>query len=74
MSQVHWLARALLLGFLFIIFLTCIYLLLDFLSVWGKLPAGLTRAIWVVVGLVLLGELIGHLALMSGALPERPAK
>jgi len=73
MTNAHWLGRALLAGFLWVFLAAAAYLLLDTFGLWQRLPAGTMRAINVATGLVLLGELLGHLALVSGRLPERPA-
>jgi hypothetical protein len=70
MRGVHWLGRALLFGFLWIFLFGFSYLLLDSLGLWGRLPGGLTNAFGILTGLVLAGELLGHLALSSGSLPE----
>jgi hypothetical protein len=63
------LARAILSGFVFLFGFAAIYLLLDSVGVWEKLPAGLTHGVEVLSGLILLGTLVGHLALASGRLP-----
>jgi hypothetical protein len=73
MNNVGWLGRVLLFGFLWIFLVVCSYLLLDTLGIWRNLPVGLTHAVNVATGLVLLGELVGHLVLVSGRLPDRPA-
>ena len=74
MKGVHWLGRALLFGFLWIFLFGFSYLLLDSLGLWGRLPGGLTRGLDLLTGLVLAGELVGHLVLVSGRLPEDSGK
>ena len=69
MKEVHWLGRALLFGFVWIFLFGFSYLLLDSLGLWGRLPGALTRALDLLVGLILAGELLGHLVLASGRLP-----
>ncbi len=63
------LARAILSGFLFLFAFATAYLLLDSLGLWQMLPAGLTRGVEILSGLILFGTLLGHLALASGRLP-----
>ena len=63
------LARAILAGFLFLFAFAATYLLLDSLGVWERLPGGLTRGVEILSGLILVGTLLGHLALASGRLP-----
>lgn len=63
------LARAILSAFLFLFAFAAAYLLLDSLGIWERLPAGLTHGVAVLSGLILLGALVGHLALASGPLP-----
>ena len=63
------LARAILYGFLFLFAFVATYLLLDSLGVWAKLPSRLTYGVEVLSGLILLGTLVGHLALATGRLP-----
>jgi hypothetical protein len=64
-----FLARLLLLGFLFLFAFAATYLLLDSTGVWTRLPAALTHGLGILSGLILLGELFGHLALATGRLP-----
>jgi hypothetical protein len=64
------LARAILSGFLFLFAFAATYLLLDSLGVWAKLPSSLTHGVGVLSGLILLGTLVGHLALATGRLPQ----
>ena len=64
------LARAILSGFLYLFAFAATYLVLDSLGVWRKLPSGLTRGAEILSGLILLGTLVGHLALASGRLPS----
>jgi hypothetical protein len=63
------LARTILSGFLFLFAFAASYLLLDSLGVWAKLPLSLTHGVEVLSGLILLGTLVGHLALATGRLP-----
>ncbi len=63
------LARAILFGFLFLFAFAATYVLLDSLGIWGKLPLAVTRGVEVLSGLILLGTLVGHLALAGGRLP-----
>ncbi len=63
------LARAILSAFLFLFAFAATYLLLDSLGVWAKLPPSLTHGVAVLSGLILLGTLVGHLALATGRLP-----
>ncbi len=63
------LARAILLGFLFLFAFAATYVLLDSLGIWEKLPLAVARGVEVLSGLILLGTLVGHLALSSGRLP-----
>jgi hypothetical protein len=71
MKNVHWLGRALLLGFVWIFVFGFSYVLLDSIGVWATLPGGLTRAVDVLTGVVLAAELVGHLALASGSVVHR---
>lgn len=64
------LARAILSGFVFLFGFAAIYLLLDSVGVWEKLPPGLTHGVEVLSGLILLGTLVAHLALAGGRLPS----
>jgi len=70
MKNVHWLARALLLGFVWVFTFGFAYLLLDSLGVWQTLPPVLTRTIDLMTGAVLAAELAGHLVLTTGRLPN----
>ncbi len=64
------LARALLVAFVVLFAFAAAYLLLDSLGAWERLPGGVTHGLAVVSGLILLGTLVGHLALASGRLPD----
>lgn len=72
--KVSALARLLLGGFVAIFALAAVYILLDSLGVWNRIPFSLTRAIEWLTGLILLGTLAGHLLLATGRLPEDATK
>jgi hypothetical protein len=63
------LARLILWGFVAIFVFAAAYLLLDALGIWPRLPATLARGVEILTGLVLLGALVGHLVLSTGAMP-----
>ncbi len=50
------LARAILSAFLFLFAFAAAYLLLDSLGIWERLPAGLTRGLAILSGLILLRD------------------
>lgn len=72
MKQTPLLGRILLAGFVWIFLFAFVYLLLDSLGVWQALPPALTRAADLTTGAVLAAELVGHLVLASGRLPDEP--
>jgi hypothetical protein len=63
------LSRLILAGFIWIFLFAAVYLLLESLGLWSSLPAPLTRGIDLATGLILLGTLVAHLLLATGALP-----
>jgi hypothetical protein len=63
------LARALFVAFVILFIFAGSYLLLDSLGLWERLPAGLTRGLAILSGLILLATLLGHLVLTIGRLP-----
>ena len=63
------LARLILWCFLSIFAFAGAYLLLDSLGVWPRIPASVSQGMEVLTGLILLGALVGHLALATGKLP-----
>lgn len=64
------LARALFVAFVVLFVFAALYLLLDALGIWPKVPGGFTRGLAILSGLILLGTLVGHLVLASGRLPD----
>ncbi len=70
MKNAHWLGRALLLGFVWVFLFGFAYLLLDSLGVWQTLPLEVTRTVDLITGAVLAAELVGHLVLTTGRLPN----
>ncbi|MGH9441030.1 MAG: hypothetical protein ACRD16_02025 [Thermoanaerobaculia bacterium] len=72
MTKVNWLGRGMLLGFVWIFLFAAAYLLLDSLGLWQSLPPSLARGVDLLTGAVLAFELLGHLALTTGRLPEPP--
>lgn len=58
-------ARVLLLGFMAVFAVGVFHVALASLGLWQQLPAGLVRGIDVATGLILLFELIGHLAILT---------
>ncbi len=63
------LARAILSGFLFLFAFASVYVLLDSLGFWERLPSGFAHGLEILSGLILFGTLVGHLGLASGRLP-----
>ncbi|MFY9549814.1 MAG: hypothetical protein WAU32_01575 [Thermoanaerobaculia bacterium] len=64
------LARLVLASFVWIFVLAATYLLLDAFGLWARLPVGLTHAVEVGTGLILLFVLLAHLGLSAGGLPS----
>jgi hypothetical protein len=66
------LSRLILAGFIWVFLFAAVYLLLESVGLWSRLPGPLTRGIDLATGLVLLGALVAHLLLAMGALPPSP--
>ena len=64
-SRPNGYVRVLLMGFMAVFAVGILHVTLASLGLWQKLPAGLVRGIDVGTGLILLLELVGHLAILT---------
>ena len=64
-SKPNGFARLLLMGFMAVFAIGAFHIFLASLGLWQKLPGGLVQGLDMLTGLILLFELVGHLAILT---------